>query len=241
MGPAPDRPVGILGGMGPLATSAFYEAVIRATEAAVDQDHLHLIIDADPAIPDRTAFLLGRGPDPRPRLIAAAQRLRAAGVSMAGMPCNTAYTFADEIRAASGLELVPWIESAVEGAISRGCTTVGILATEGTIEAGLYQAELSRRGAAAVVPDEAEQALLTEAIYGPGSVKARGGPTSQARAALLEAGRRLLARGAQCLIMGCTELPMTVSVRSPRWGGPVIDPAPLVARRLVSAARGQPS
>ena len=240
MGPALG-PFGILGGMGPLATSAFYAAVIRATDATADQEHLHLIIDADPAIPDRTAFLLGRGPDPRPRLIAAAQRLRAAGVSLAGMPCNTAAAFAEEIGAASGLQLVPWVATAVEEALSRGCATVGILATEGTIQAGLYQAELSRRGASAVVPDAGEQAVLTEAIYGPGSVKARGHATPRARAALLEAGRRLMARGAECLILGCTELPLTVAAGRRRWDGPVIDPAPFVARRLVSAARGQTS
>jgi aspartate racemase len=238
---AAQRPIGILGGMGPLATSAFYAAVIRATDATSDQEHLHVIIDADPAIPDRSAFLLGRGADPRPRLFAAARRLHDAGVVIAAIPCNTAAAFESEIQAASELRLVPWVATAVAEALRHGRTVVGILATEGTIQAGLYQAELSRREASAVVPTGYEQALLTEAIYGPGGVKARGTATEAARAAVLQVGNTLVERGAECLIFGCTELPLTVSARSPRWQAPVIDPAPLVARRLVAAARKRAS
>ena len=95
--------------MGPAATHAFFGHLISFTEAASDQDHLHIVIDNNPSIEDRTAFLLGRGADPRPRLLTSARRLRAAGADILVMPCNTAAAFSADIEAAVGVPLVDWV------------------------------------------------------------------------------------------------------------------------------------
>lgn len=81
--------VGVLGGMGPEASADFYRRITARTLAARDQDHLHVIVDSDPSIPDRTAYLRGEGPDPRPALTAAARRLAAAGAELLVMACKT--------------------------------------------------------------------------------------------------------------------------------------------------------
>ena len=102
LAPAPvhDDPlvVGAVGGMGPAATAEAFRRIVAATPAQRDQDHLHVIIDSDPLIPDRTRALLHGGSDPRPRLIAAARRLEAAGAQVLCMPCNTAHAIHADVR-----------------------------------------------------------------------------------------------------------------------------------------------
>ena len=93
--------VGVIGGMGPLSSHAFYGELIRLTEARRDQDHLHVIIDSDATIPDRTDFLLRGGPNPGPQILASAHRLVAFGAELLVMPCNTAAVFAERIPSTS--------------------------------------------------------------------------------------------------------------------------------------------
>jgi aspartate racemase len=232
--------VGIIGGMGPLATNAFFQEVILATKADRDQDHLHVVIDSDPGVPDRTAFLLGGGEDPRPWLVASARRLVAAGCGLLAMPCNTAHAFADDIRAAVSVPLMDWVATAADAIASDlpANGAVGLLATRGTLKVGLHQSALARHGLAAILPTDDEAGAIMDAIYGSGGVKGgRASPENQLR--VLEVATHLVHRGALCLLLGCTELPLALASSDQRWPAPAFDPAHANARALVSLAGGK--
>lgn len=219
--------------MGPGATAAFYEHLITMTEARNDQDHLHVVIDSFPQIPDRTDFLLGRGEDPRPAMILGLKRLRAAGCAFAVIPCNTANVFRVELAQSAGLEVVDWIGLATAAATDGGNTRIGILATSGTLSSGVYQMALEDAGATAISPDPREQAVIMNAIYG---VKA-GNRTGTARDDLGLVATNLMARGAQSLLLACTELPLVAAEDDSTWGGIAVDPSTVVARAVIQTAR----
>jgi aspartate racemase len=222
--------------MGALATWAFYGELIRATLAVKDEDHLHVVIDADPRIPDRTRFLLGIGDDPRERLLESARRLVVAGCEILAMPCNTAHAFGDDIRAAVPIPLMNWIEVTAAAIESGGNEPVGLLATAGTIRVGLYQRALAARRLPLIEPPSEDVETIMEAIYGPEGVKGSGGASARSQQRLLEVANRLAARGATRILLGCTELPLAVATQDPRWAVPAIDPAVANARELVRAA-----
>lgn len=230
--------VGVIGGMGPLASHAFYGELIRLTKARRDQDHLHVIVDSDSTIPDRTRFLLGEGEDPRPAIIGSAQRLVAAGAELLVMPCNTAAAFFEEIQLAAGVPLLDWIDAAVDRLEDTGVRRVGILATTGTIEIGLYQRRLEGRGIASMVPDSPGQKAVMDAIYGDHGVKA-GVVDDVTRKAILGVAEDLANRGADALVLACTELPLAVPEGDAEWPVPVVDPASAVARRVIQEAGGR--
>jgi len=230
--------VGVLGGMGPLASHAFYGELIRLTRARRDQDHLHVIVDSDASIPDRTEFLLRGGEDPRPALRASAERLVAAGAELLVMPCNTAAAFSEDVGQAAGVPLVDWIDTAVDRLQGIGARKVGILATSGTVEVGLYQRRLESRGIEWVVPDAAGQEAVMDAIYGERGVKA-GVIDDGTRKMVLEVARQLADAGADAVVLGCTELPLALPESDPSWPVPAVDPASAVARLVIEQAGGR--
>ncbi|EFL23514.1 aspartate racemase [Streptomyces himastatinicus ATCC 53653] len=181
--------VGILGGMGPAATADFYAKLIRATPAARDQDHVPVVIWADPTIPDRTAALLDHGADPSPWLKRGAHYVALAGANLIAVPCNTAHAFLGAVRSAAApvpvLDMVA--ETAEEVARSQPGATVGILATTGTLTAELYQNALSRCGLKPLIPDSTAQQAVMSAIR---QVKA-GGDLAHARRLMSPALRSL--------------------------------------------------
>lgn len=227
--------VGILGGMGPSATAAFYEHLIMMTDARNDQEHLHVVIDSFPQIPDRTDFLLGTGEDPRPAMILGLERLRAAGCAFAVIPCNTANVFRVELSEGAGIEVVDWIGLATAAATDGGNARVGILATSGTLSSGVYQRALEDAGATAIPPNPGEQAVIMNAIYGPDGVKA-GNRTGSARDDLGLVAANLVGRGAQSLLLACTELPLVAHEDDSIWGGVGVDPSTVVARAVIQTA-----
>ena len=226
------RTIGILGGMGPLATVDLYRKIIEATPANSDQEHLPVLIDADPRVPDRTAALLEDGEDPTPWLIRGAQRLEAAGASFIIIPCNTAHAFLEPVRSACSIPIVDMIDEAarVTSQLIASGGTAGILATRGTIAACLYQAALERHGLRWVVPDEDDQNQVMETIYHVKSGKTD--PTAAAPA--LSTARVLAEGGANALLAACTELP--VVLRQDDLNVPLIDPTDVLARAAVNAA-----
>ena len=135
----PPKMLGILGGLGPMATVYFYELVTRHTKAACDQDHIHILIDNNTNIPDRTAALLSGGESPVPELQKSAARLTAMGAEGLMMPCNTAHCFHGDVQAVSEVPVLHMIELTREALEQRGVTCAGLLATNGTIQTGVYQ------------------------------------------------------------------------------------------------------
>jgi aspartate racemase len=236
----PGRPVvGILGGMGPAATADFFAKLVAATPARTDQDHLQVLLWSDPLVPDRSDALLDRGPDPTARLLCGVRLLTEGGARLIAVPCNTAHAFlgpADPVGVAvrqAGVEIVSMIDETARevAAIRPRIGRVGLLATTGTVRAGLYQGSLARRDIETIMPTKAEQDRVAAAIR---RVKA-GLPGGAAGAAAADvfaaAGERLVARGARALIAGCTEIPLVYGgARAPV---PVVDPGEVLAAAVV--------
>ena len=196
--------VGVIGGVGPMATVYYMQRVIEMTKAGCDQEHINMLVFNDCDIPDRTAFITEKSPDnPLPVMVEDAKRLEAAGCAFVVIPCNTAHYFYDELEQAVEIPVVNFVEESIRYAKARvqDLSCVGIMATTGTIVTGTYQKYAERAGLSFAVPDEDEQDLLMQIIYD--GVKA-GKPVP--RADFDRVANHLRAKGAQCLILGCTEL-----------------------------------
>ena len=224
------RVIGVIGGMGPLATADFYRKLIAHTDAARDQEHPHVIIDADTAIPDRTEALLRGGDDPAPALVASAKRLANAGAELLVMPCNTAHCFYQAITRAVYLPVLHMIALTRDALRARGIRTAGLLATDGAVGSGIYQETFAGSGVTLLLPDAAEQAAVTDIVYD--GVKA--GNLDRDIAAFRRACEALLARGAETLLLGCTELPPVFAHH--RLAYPQIDPTLELALAALRAA-----
>jgi aspartate racemase len=232
------RIIGILGGMGPLATADLYTKIIRATPATRDQEHLHVIIDADPTVPDRSAFLRGLGPDPMPKLTAGAQRLELIGAAFIAIPCNTAHAFLPALQERIGIPILDMVaETTVR--VRRDypqVRCVGILATQGTIEIGLYHAALRAEGLEPLHPGPGDQERLVSAAIA--AVKA-GDTGPNVGELLAEAGRRLAAAGAEVLLAACTEIPLALT--QAMVPVPLLDPTQVLAEAAVREASAVPA
>ncbi len=225
--------VGVLGGMGPEATADLFLKIIRLTPAARDQDHLRILIDNHPQIPDRTAAILGRGPDPTPALVASARLLERMGAQVLAMPCNTAHHFHAAIQAALEVPLLHMmLETAAYVAEAYpSARRVGLLATDGTLAAGLYQRALAGRGLRVLTPEPGVQERLMAGIY---AVKA--GDLDAARPGVLAAARALADAGCDLVVLGCTEVPLAVGAGDVSL--PLVDATWVLARATVREALG---
>ncbi|HYE43985.1 MAG TPA: amino acid racemase, partial [Caulobacteraceae bacterium] len=161
------RTIGVIGGMGPAATLDFLGKLIAATPAEGDQDHLRVLVDNNPKIPDRNAAMAGTGPSPAPVLAEMARGLERQGAEALVMACNTAHAFADDIRAAVAIPFFSIVEESADELARRvpEGAAVGVLATTGCLDAGLYQRALADRGLGALVPGDGERQRLMAAIY----------------------------------------------------------------------------
>lgn len=233
--PPEEKVVGVLGGMGPLATADFYTKLVRLTPARTDQDHLRVIIDSNPKIPDRTAGLQGRGPDPTPHLVATAKALARAGAEVIAIPCNSAHAYLEQIRRSVRIPVLDIMEevAAAVAALAPRPRTVGLLATPGTIRARLYHRALAARGIDVVDPTGIEGEGLLHAIK---AVKAGDlGPAVRAR--VRDTAAALIRRGADAIVLGCTELPLVMG--SQDASVPVLDGTELLAAAVVREARAK--
>src|SRR5262249_31663053 len=214
-----EKTIGILGGMGPEATLDLYGKIIALSGAARDQDHLRVLIDSNPKVPDRNRAIAGTGESCGPALAAMARTLERAGADFLAMACNTAHAFAPEIRAATRLPFVDMIEEAGD-AVARALPAggrVGLLAAQGCLEAGLYQRALERRGLAVLTLEPEQQQAFMQLIY-----RIKSGDTGTAlRQAMLVLARSLFQRGAQLLLAGCTEVPLVITAAD--LSGPMVD------------------
>ncbi|MDR5709380.1 MAG: amino acid racemase [Armatimonadota bacterium] len=224
--------VGVLGGMGPRATADFFWKLIELTPAQRDQDHLRVLIESNPWIPDRSAFILGEGEDPTPWLVEAARRLEVAGADFLVIPCNTAHYFLQAIRDSVGIPVLDITEAVVEAAVREvpGLVTAGLLATTATVHTRLYHRTFARWEVQVVVPEREEQEVVDRAIY---SVKA-GDLGPGVREDVRRVGLGLVARGAQAIVLGCTEIPLVVDPEE--WPVPVLDSTLALARTTVRTA-----
>lgn len=198
------RTVGVLGGLGPMATALFLQLVVDRTDVATDQAHLDLVVSQHSSTPDRTAYILDRSkPDPQPALVADARMLERLGVSVLALPCNTAHFFVHAVEAAVQVPVLSIVSHTVAEAVARfpQATRFGVLATDGTMAARVYQDALAAAGREAVLPTEADQALVMGLIYD--EVKAGLPASTDVFEGVIS---RVLGAGATAVLLGCTEL-----------------------------------
>ena len=231
--------VGIVGGVGPAATVDFMAKIVRNTPAQHDQEHIKLVVEQNPQIPDRTANLVAEGIDPTIALYAVCKRLEAADADLIAIPCNTAHAFVERIQPYLGIPIINMLHETIHHIQQHhaGHRIVGLLATDGTVKSHVYHEATARADIQLATPDEPYQRRVMEAIYGIKGIKA-GFTEGQCRDDLLAAMEHLVRdKGAEILILGCTELPLLVaqSDHFPVLGKNVIvlDPTEILARKCV--------
>ena len=223
--------IGILGGMGPLATADFLAKLTHATPALRDQDHFLVTVESAPQIPDRVAAWEGRGDDPLRALVAVARRLTDAGCDLIAMPCNTAHLWHEALCRETS---VPVLHIADAVALELGgARKIGLLGTPATLASGLYQQRIGQRigaGCDWLLPTDFEMAAQVL----PGVVAIKRGAMAEAAGLLRPAAAALAARGADVIVLGCTEIPLAISANDAPV--PVIDATAALARATVAAA-----
>lgn len=222
--------------MGPAATIRLYEEITARTPVQTDQDHIPLVIESNPAIPDRTEALLGGGPDPLPAMLESLRRLMTAGVDFIAIACNTAHAWYPQIAAATTVPVLHLIHVAAEAC--RAClpegASVGVLATTGAIATELYQNALTNKGLRPALPSQSDQAQVMRTIR---LVKAGGtGNLQEARQVASLQAQRLIDQGAKAILLGCTDL--SVILRDGDLPVPVIDSTVALADKIIALARG---
>ena len=161
-----DKLIGLLGGMGPLATIRLFELIVNSTPAVKDQDHIRMLIYNNPKIPDRSEYILGRGPSPVPYLIESARLLDREGVDCIMIPCNTAHLFIKEIQESVNTRIINMIEETAEYAVLQGYRKVGLFSTLGTFRSRLYHAAFEEYGIELIEPSDEEKEAIHQIIYG---------------------------------------------------------------------------
>lgn len=194
--------LGVIGGLGPLATAYFLELVTQMTAARTDQEHIEILIHSKPGIPDRTRYILGKSDrSPLPYMEAVGKQLAAQGAELLAIPCITAHYFQRELEETVGVPILNAIEETAGYLRREQITRVGVMATDGTVESGLFQRVLGEQGIQVVLPDAGGQAAVMHLIYE--NVKA-GRPIELSLCRQIT--DQLTGAGAQVILLGCTEL-----------------------------------
>lgn len=219
--------LGILGGLGPMATVYFYEMLTEHTKAEKDQDHIDIIISSRATTPDRTAFVLGKSEEnPLCVMKSEAEKLTDAGAELISIPCNTAHYFYDELAKSVTVPIVNIIYETLSYIKRTGAKKIGVLATDGTIMSGAYEQMCKKMGIGYEVPSPERQKMLSEIIYS----EIKQGKDADMRK-FGEICDELLARGCEKLVLGCTEL--SLIARKNDLGAEFVDSLQVLAARTI--------
>ena len=219
--------LGILGGMGPLATLDFQHKLLEATPAESDQQQLPSVVWNVPQVADRQKALAGLGPSPLPQLLQGIDRLNQAGASHIVIACNTAHHWYDALSRASAAPLLHIVDATLESLVARKPQRVGIIATKGTLEAGWFQRGFAAQGIEAVEPTPEELAEW----FVPGCYAVKRGALREGGVLLSRLADALLARGAEILVLACTEVPVALRAVAASSLTQSLDPAQALAQR----------
>ena len=212
-----------------MATADLYRKIIEHTRADRDNEHIRVYIDGNAAIPDRTAAILHGGEDPVPEMLSALRHLEACGADCIIMPCNTAHYFLPRLREQTALPILDM--QRITAAVCRERfpgKTAAILATDGTVQSGLYDRALDAEGVRWIHPGESEQKSLMHLIYGVVKASRPMEPEKERWDAILDT---LRGQGADLFILGCTELPVLAGVLPSE--GPFLDPTDELAKAAI--------
>lgn len=224
-----EKILGVLGGLGPMATAYYLELMIKMTDADTDQEHLQSIVMNFPTIPDRTAYILGRSEEsPLAPMVALGQQMKAMGASVIATPCITAHYFHQELQEGIGLPMIHGIECIARQLAEAGIRRVGLMATDGTVQSGIFQRQVEAQGMELVLPDQQGQAGVMTLIYD--QVKAGKEPDP----VLFETiKKQLRSKGAQVVVLGCTEL--SLLKKQSDLGDGILDALEVLAQESVLA------
>jgi aspartate racemase len=225
------KTIGIMGGMGPMATVDLMKKIILATPASKDQEHIPMLVDNNSQIPDRTKAIMGQGVSPAPEMVKTAKRLMMAGADFIIIACNTAHYFLPEILPQISIPVLSIIDVTTNSALEKGFKSVGLLATTGTVSTGLYQKKLEARGIQCITPPTDKQHLIDDMIYQ--GVKANN--ENYDTRAVKELLAKMQNAGAEAFILGCTEVPVAVSMY--KLQGEFIDATDELAKAAIKFAK----
>ena len=232
---SPPRTVGVIGGMGPEATVDFMARVIALTPADRDQEHVRMLVDSNPQVPDRQQAMRDADGGPVRRSLAEmAKRLESGAADFLVMPCNTAHAFMDDAVNDVAIPFVSIIDVTVQSIIDEHpeVRTVGLLATDACLAAGVYQQAAAKAALALALPDEIDQEECMALIF-----KVKAGDTSApVRRRMTVLAERLIGMGAQAVIAGCTEIPLVLD--DDAVAVPLISSTEMLAKRTVEIATG---
>lgn len=224
--------LGVIGGLGPIATAYFLELIIKMTDAHCDQEHLEMVIYNFPSIPDRTEYILGRGKDnPVIPMVHIGKQLVAQGVDYIAIPCITAHYFHKSVTEAIKVPVIHIVKETALHLKKSGVKTVGIAATDGTITSKLFQEELTAAGINYILPSKKAQQGLMDIIYK--NVKA-GQPVEMDK--FFKASDELRENGAEVIILGCTEL--SLIKRDYSIGAGYLDAMEVLAKASILSCQG---
>lgn len=225
---------GIIGGLGPQATNYFISLLINIHQPAVkkDQDHIPFLTFNNPQIPDRTGHLVHGKEDPLPELVRTGILLKYIGATFLAIPCNTAHAYSSAIEKHVGIPVMNMVTLTVQHIIDTfgRNASVGLLATDGTIESKVYQNEFTTIAPTIriITPTPNNQEAIHETIY---QIKASGVDKKSIKT-IHTAAMKLVSRGADAVILGCTEIPLAIQQRNCTF--PIIDPMEVLAQQVVA-------
>ena len=224
--------IGVLGGMGPLATVDFFNKVLAATPAHGDADHVPLLIQSDPRIAPRPAAILSGGQSPLPQLLAGRDRLIAAGATALAMPCNTAHFWYPDLLKGCSVPFISIVDASCGelALLADAGSPVGIIATRATLAAKIFDGQLERAGFTPMLPDEA---MMNHFVL-PGIDLVKAGQAMQGGPMIEQAVQALLTRGARAVILACTETPLALDAVQSHLRAHCIDSTAALARRCVA-------
>jgi aspartate racemase len=229
-----DKILGVLGGMGPLASAQFMVRLTLLTPATRDQDHIPTVLWSDPRVPDRTVGRLSGGADPLPWLLRGIEGLQQAGCAAIAIPCNTAHGWYDTMRDAARVPILHIVDAAAAElerlGIRRG--RIGVMGTQATLAMRLYQDRLGALGWDCIEPSGGEMSHLVS----PAIALVKANRVVDAYAPLAEVVHDLARRGAASVILGCTEIPLGIQA-GPEPDTPVVDTIDALARAAIAWAR----
>lgn len=231
-----DKILGVLGGMGPLASAQFMLRLTLLTPASRDQEHIPAVLWSDPRVPDRTRSRLAGGKDPLPWLLRGIRGLTQAGCGAIAIPCNTAHGWFDAMQEEAGIPILHIVDAAAEDLrrLHVGPGTVGLMGTQATLDMRLYQDRLGALGWDCIIPDQSQM----QGLVSPAIALVKANRVGEAYAPLAEAFNGLAARGAKAVILGCTEIPLGIQAGSQdALRAPIVDTIDALARAAIAWAR----
>jgi aspartate racemase len=233
-----DRMLGVLGGMGPLASAQFMLRLTQLTPATRDQDHIPTLLWSDPRVPDRTGGRLGDGVDPLAWLLRGIQGLKRAGCRAIAVPCNTAHGWYDQMQDAAQVPILHIVDAAAAELRRSGLAsgTIGIMGTQATLAMRLYQDRLGAQNWDCIIPDQQEM----ERLVTPAIALVKANRLADAYPPLAQVVRSLIRRGAMSVVLGCTEIPLGIQA-GPAMDVPMVDTIDALALAAIAWATTSPS